>query len=149
MTRRDRVTVDLFEVPRPAAPVAGSMDYRPVITALVGQMLDAAARHAKDRYQVAAEVSRLAGKEVSKYMLDAYSAPSRDEYNIPAWLMPLLESVCETHDYSVWLAGVRGARLSVGADALAAELGRIDRQRDELASQARAIKGQLRRVRHG
>lgn len=147
MTRRDRVTVDLFEVPRPATPTPGSMDYRPVITALVGQMLDAAARNGKDRYAVAAEVSRMAGKEVSKYMLDAYSAPSRDEYNIPAWLMPLLEAVCETHEYSVWLAGVRGARLSIGRDALAAELGRIDRQRDELGAQAKAIKDQLRRCR--
>lgn len=147
MTRRDRVTLDIFDVPRPASPTPGSMDYRPVITALVGQMLDDAARSGKDRYQVAAEASRLAGKEVSKYMLDAYSAPSRDEYNIPAWLMPVLESVCHSHAYGAWLAEVRGARLSIGADALAAQLGRIDQQRDELAAQARLLKDQLRRVR--
>lgn len=147
MTRRDRVTVDLFEVPRPAPERAGSMDYRPVVTALVGSMLDEAARAGKDRYQVAAEASRLAGKEISKYMLDAYSAPSRDEYNVPAWLMPVLETVCHSHAYGIWCAEIRGARLSIGRDAVSAELGRVERQRDELAAQAKALRDQLKRVR--
>lgn len=144
MTRRDSRTADLFEVPRPVDPAPGGMEFRPLITAMVGQMLDAAARLGKDRFQVAAEVSRLVGREVSKYMLDAYSAPSREDYNAPAWLMPPLEAVSETWIYSRWLAEVRGGRLLVGRDALAAELGRIERQKDELARTERAIKEQLR-----
>lgn len=144
MVRRDSRTADLFDVPRPAAPVPGGMDYRPLITAMVGQMLDAAARLGKDRFQVAAEVSRLVGREVSKYMLDAYSAPSREDYNAPAWLMAPLEVVSESWTYSRWLAEVRGGRLLIGRDALAAELGRIERQKDELARTAQAIKEQLR-----
>lgn len=147
MTRRDSHTADLFAVPRPASPLPGSQDYRPVIAGMVGQMLDLAARIGKDRYAVAAEVSRLAGKEVSKYMLDAYSANSRDDYNVPAWLMPLIEAVCECHIYSSWLAGVRGGQLSIGRDALAAELGRVTRERDELTERQRALKDQLRRGR--
>jgi hypothetical protein len=147
MTRRDRVTVDLFEVPRPAAPIAASMDYRLVIAKMVHEMLDKAARAGKDRYAVAAEMSRLADKEISKYMLDAYSAPSRDEYNIPAWLMPLLEAACVSHLYSSWLAEIRGGCLMIGRDALAAELGRISSEKNELAERERAVKEQLRRVR--
>lgn len=147
MTRRDRETADLFfEVPRPAAPVPGSMDFRAVVTSLVGQMLGDAARNGKDRWAVAADVSRLAGKEVSKYMLDQYSAPSRDDYNIPAWLMPLLETACDSHAFSAWLAEVRGARLSIGRDAVAAELGRIARERDELKQRETALRDQLRRT---
>lgn len=150
MTRRDRQTGDLFfEVPRPAAPVPGSMDFRPVVTALVGQMLDHASKNGKDRWAVAADVSRLAGKEVSKNMLDAYSAPSREDYNVPAWLMPLLETACDSHLYTAWLADVRGARLSIGRDALAAELGRISRERDELTERQRALREQLRRTPNG
>lgn len=146
--RRDRQTGDLFfDVPRPAAPVPGSMDFRPVVTALVGQMLADAACGGKDRWAVAADVSRLAGKEVSKYMLDAYSAPCRDDYNIPAWLIPLLETACDSHAFSAWLAEVRGARLSIGRDAVAAELGRVSRERDDLAQREKALREQLRRSR--
>ncbi len=144
MTRRDTRTPDLFEVPHPASAVPGAMDFRPLITAMVGQMLDAAARLGKDRFQVAAEVSRLVGREVSKYMLDAYTAPSREDYNAPAWLIAPLEVVSETWIYSRWLAEVRGGRLLIGRDALAAELGRIERQKDELHRAERAIKEQLR-----
>lgn len=147
MTRRDRLTPDLFDVPRPAAPLPASMDYRPVVTGIVGQMLDAAHRLGKDRYAVAAEVSRLADKEVSKYMLDAYSAPSREEFNAPAWLMPLLEVACETYAYTAWLAGVRGAQLAIGRDALAAELGRVRQERDELAEREHQLRDRLRRMR--
>jgi len=41
---------------------------------------------------------------------------------------------------------VRGGRLYVGADALAAELGRIERQRDALHAQASTIKRRLKRA---
>lgn len=147
MTRRDLRTADLFEVPRPASPVPGSQDYRAVIAGLVGQMLDLASRAGKDRYAVAAEVSRLAGKEVSKYMLDAYTAASREEYNAPAWLVPLIEAVCDCHLYSSWLAEIRGGRLYIGRDSLVAELGRVERACEELADQRRALKDQLKRGR--
>lgn len=144
MARRDSSTLDLFEVPRPAAPLPGSMDYRAAVAHLLGEMLR---ESGKDRFTVAVEMSRLAGKDVSKYMLDGYTAESRDEFNIPAYLMPVAETVCQSHLYSNWLAVVRGGRMLIGRDALAAELGRIERQRDELASQARRLKDTLRRSR--
>ncbi|MEI7036478.1 hypothetical protein [Fulvimonas yonginensis] len=142
MRRRDSSTLDLFEVPRPVAPLPGSMDYRAVVAHLVGEMLR---ESGKDRWTVASDMSRLAGKEVSKYMLDGYTAESRDEFNIPAYLVPVAEVVCQSHLYSNWLASIRGGRMLIGRDALAAELGRIERQRDELATQARQLKDTLRR----
>ncbi|MEP7041891.1 MAG: hypothetical protein ABI843_02445 [Dokdonella sp.] len=145
MTRRVRENGDLFDVPRPAAQIPASMDYRPVLAGIVSQMLEQATTAGKDRYAVAAEMSRLAGKEISKYMLDAYSANSREEYNIPAWLMPLLEVACGSYLYSNWLAEVRGGRMMIGRDALAAELGRLERQKGELAREEKAIRERLRR----
>lgn len=145
--RRDGVTADLFETPQPAAPLPGSMDYRTFLAELLGEMLEGAKRNGKDRWQVAADVSRLAGREVSKYMLDAYTAPSRDEYNVPAWLMPLFEVACGSHAYTAWIANVRGGRFFLGSDALAAELGNVRRQKDELQDRERAIRDQLRRAR--
>ena len=144
--KRRAAMADLFDVPRPVAPLPGSMDFRGLVTGLVGEMLKHADRRGKDRWQVAADASRLAGREISKYMLDAYTAPSREEYNAPAWLIPVLEVACECHLYSAWIAEVRGGRFFVGQDALAAELGNVTRERDQLDARARALRDQLRRV---
>lgn len=144
MSRRDHTTGDLFAVPVPAAPLPGSMDFRATLSHLTGEMLRAAG---KDRHGIAATCSRLTGKDVSKYMLDGYTAESREEFNLPLWLVPALETACSAHDLSTWLAGVRGGRLLIGREALAAELGRITRQKQDLADQERALKDQIRRSR--
>lgn len=144
MSRRDVRTPDLFAVPQPVAPVPASMDFRATIAHQVAEMLAASG---VDRYEIAARASRLAGKDISKYMLDAYTACSREEFNLPAWLVPVIEAVCNDHRITAWLAGVGGGRLYLGADALAAELGGIEQQRDALQSRARALKDTLRRAR--
>lgn len=124
----------------PAMPLDGSMDYRPVVCGLTAKMLKG-----HDRHDVAAACSRLTGKDVSKYMLDSYCAESKEDFNPPAWLMPVIEVTTESWDYSTWLASVRGARLMIGRDALAAELGRIQREKDRLNQAERALKDQMRR----
>lgn len=142
MARRDDRTADLFlEVPRPAAPLPGAMDYRGLVCELIARMLDESGF--EDRFLAAAAISRLAGKEVSKYMLDAYTSPAREEYNAPAWLIPVIEAACRSHLYTAWIADVRGGRLYLGAEALKAELGRMEHARDEIAKQIRDMKRRL------
>lgn len=141
MSRSDEITPDLFAVPHAAAPIPGSMDYRHDVAHLLAAML---ATSGEDRYEIASRASRLAGKDVSKYMLDAYTAESREEFNIPLYLVPALETACASHKLTAWLAELRGGRLYVGADVLAAELGRIERQRQALQGQIRTIKQTLR-----
>lgn len=138
--RRDRHTGDLFPVPQAAAPVPASMDYRAQVSALVADMLRAADC---DRHDLAARCSRLTGTDVSKHMLDAYASEARDTFNLPFWFAPVLESACASHDISNWLAGIRGGRLLVGRDALMAELGKLERMRDEAASMIRGLKKQM------
>lgn len=138
MTRpRDPHTQDLFEVPAPAASLPGGMDYRTVVSGLVSQMLKGAEG---DRFKIAAEASRLAGKEVSKYMLDAYSSEARDEFNLPLYLVPALESACESHTLTNWLADTRGGRLLIGRDALNAELGKLERAKEDATKKIRELK---------
>lgn len=76
MARRskDTQTLDLFEVPRPAAPLPASMDHRATVAHLTAQLLKEADG---DRYAVAGVMSRLTGKEISKAMLDAYTSEAR------------------------------------------------------------------------
>ena len=143
MSRRDSLTPDLFEVPVAPAALPASMDHRATIAHLLGEMFVASGL---DRYEIAARASRYAGKDISKYMLDAYTAESREEFNPPLWLIPAVEAACDSHLLTSWLCTVRGGRLYVGADALAAELGRIERQRDALHAQASTIKRRLKRA---
>lgn len=135
--RRDPLTNDMFAVPAPAAPLPSSMDYRQEVAGLVAAVLKGADG---DRYEVAARMSRLSGREVSKYMLDAWSSESRDAYNLPFCAAPVFEAACHTHDLSNWLADKRGGRLLIGREALTAELGKLERLRDEASRHIKELK---------
>lgn len=134
---QDENTPDLFEVPQPAGHEPGSQDYRCEVSAKVGQVL----AHADgDRYEIAARMSRLAGRDVSKYMLDAWSAESREDHNIPFWAVPVLEAACETHELTRWLTEERGGRLLIGREALQAELGKLERMKEDAQRQIKELK---------
>jgi hypothetical protein len=141
--KRDVKTPDLFAVRAPA-PIAGTQDYRARVAELVSQMLKECG---VDRYEIAARMSRLAGREISKYMLDAWSAESREDHNLPFALAPVLEAACESHLLSAWLAEIRGGRLYVGRDAIAVQVGLLKHTRDELNEQIRELNEQLRGAR--
>ena len=118
----------LFDIPEPPSTLPGSQGHRVTVCHLVGEMLKATP---KDRWAIAGEMTRLCDREVSKHMLDAYAAEGREEFNIPAYLIPPLEIATECYAFTRWLAEIRGGRLLVGREALNGELGRLERQRDE------------------
>ncbi|MCY1208176.1 hypothetical protein D9M72_197940 [compost metagenome] len=134
---KDDRTLDLFEVPQPILAIPGQGNYSVQISELVGEMLKSTDL---DRYEVAARMSRLSGDDVSKAMLDAWSSPARTDHNLPFYRAALLEQVCASHLLTNWLVAQRGGRVAYGRDALLSELGRLERQRDESARQARDLK---------
>lgn len=134
---KDSRTLDMFEVPRPVAPLPASMNYGQEVAALVTEILK---NTDIDRFDVAARMSRLTGREVSKYMIDAWCSEARDAYNLPFYLAPALEAACNTHDLTNWLATVRGGRLLIGRETLTADLGKMERLKAELTQKIRDIK---------
>lgn len=144
--RADALTGDMFAIPRPAAQVPGSMDYRVPVTHLVGEMLKDAAAAGLDRYEVASRASRLAGRDVSKAMLDGYTAESREEFNVPLWLAPVLEVVCQSTVLGEWHGSVVGGQLLLGAAAIDAEIGRLESERFRAAEDLKALRELRRRV---
>lgn len=132
---RDDRTLELFDVPKPKLAVPGEGNYGAEVSLMVAALLKG-----QDRNQLAADMSRLSGDDVSKNMLDAWSSPARDGHNLPFYRVPLLEEVCQSHMLTDWLVALRGGRASYGRDALLAELGRQERNRDESARRAREIK---------
>ncbi|MHB9021337.1 MAG: hypothetical protein ACYC3A_05880 [Halothiobacillus sp.] len=128
---------DLFAVPVAALELPGMLDYRADVAHLVGELLRDAG---VDRLEVAARMSRLTGKEISKNMLDAYASDAREDHNLPLYLLPALEAVVQSHTLTAWLAEVRGGRLLIGREALNAELGKLERARDDAGKRIRQLK---------
>lgn len=134
---QDLFTGDLFEVPAPRAPLPGALDVGITLRQLLSNLLKGSPL---SRFEIAARMSELTGHEITKHQLDSWTAESREGWRFPLEYLPAFETSIETHDVTAWIADLRGARLSVGREALEAQLGRIGRMKDDLARQERALK---------
>jgi hypothetical protein len=134
---KDTQTLDIFEVPVPVVPAPGSGNYAAQVSELVGVVLKDCP---VDRYEVAAQMSRFSGDDVSKHMLDAWSSPARCDHNIPFYRIPLLEEVCQSHAFTDWIVHLRGGRVAYGREALAAEYGKRQQMMEKLKSDMKELK---------
>ena len=142
--RSDALTGELFsQIPNAVPAVPGAMDFRKPVAELVAGMLANAKR---DRYDVAARISRLCDHETSKALLDSYTAPSREECNLPLWKVPAIEIACNSRDVTEWLVAVHGGRVLWGEQVLQADLGQIESRIQHLMEQRRQVKEVLRRA---
>lgn len=133
----DLLTLDLFEVPVPVRPTPGALAVGPALRGLLSDLLK---RAPMSRHEVAARMSELTGDHISKHQLDSWTAESREGWRFPLEYLPAFEEAIHTHDVTAWVADLRGARLSVGREALEAQLGKVAQMRDELARQERQLK---------
>jgi hypothetical protein len=137
---RDPNTFDLFEAPRPEERRTDSMSFGGEVSGLVGEVLDGTP---DSRHQIAAEMTRLSGRTVSKHMLDAYASEARDTFNIPFYLVPALEAATDSTKLSAWLAEKRGGRLYVGREVISAEIGKAEEIRDQANREIKRLKKML------
>lgn len=130
----------MFAIPAPATPCGGGLEIGVRLRHLLAELLKACPH---TRYQVAARMSELLGAEVSKHQLDSWTADSRDGWRFPLEYLPAFEVAVETHAVTAWLADLRGATLLVGKEALLAELGRVERAKQDLLGREKALKRML------
>lgn len=138
---RDTATLELFDIPRAPAPVGGSLDYATELRCVLSEALKLTPR---SRHEVAARMSELTGQDISKSMLDAWTAESKSLWRFPFEYAAAFENACETTCLQELLGRKRGSRILVGEDALVAEMGRIQKAKDELAHRERALKERWR-----
>lgn len=136
-TARDLQTLDLFEVPTPRNPLPGALDVGLPVRHMLSEMLKASAL---SRFEIAARMSELLGHEVSKHQLDAWTAESREGWRFPLEYLPALEVALETHQITTWLADLRGCKVLVGKEALDAEIGKLERLKEDAARRIRQLK---------
>lgn len=133
----DTATIDLFDIPVPASAAYGALDVGMRLRNLLSDLLKASP---VSRHQVAARMAELTGHDISKHQLDSWTAESREGWRFPLEYLPALETALETHAITAWLADLRGCKVLVGKDALLAELGKVERMKQELANKERALK---------
>lgn len=139
MKRRpaDHRTIDLFAMPV-ASQAPGSLAG---LKARIAHQLSATIRDSgMDRYAIAARMSALLGEDVPKVMLDAYTAESREDQNIPAHR--LLALILATGDFVALdaLAQTIGCRVLAGDDVELAAITEAEAQRAALDQHIREMK---------
>ncbi len=136
MQKRDIYSLDLFE-DMPPAPVStpGGLSCRAEIASV---MSDALKNH--DRFDVAANMSKLLGREISKHMLDAYTAESREDHIPPLDTAIAFDRAVGSSALTELCARKVGAKLVFGKEAMDSKLGQLERMRDEAARQIKKIK---------
>jgi hypothetical protein len=139
--------LNLFEAPVACSPEHGALAGS---KAQIAHLLSAAIRESGfDRYQIAAGMSKLLGEDVSKLMLDAYTAESREDQNIPAHRLLAFIVVTDAFGGFDKLLQKIGCRLLVGEDIQLAALAKLEASRTSLDRQIKALKRQIRGDRHG
>lgn len=133
----DPLTLDLFEVPVARTPLPGALDVGLAVRHLISELLKASPRN---RYEIAARMSELLGHEITKHQLDSWTAESREGWRFPLEYLPAFEVAVETHQVTTWLADLRGCKVLVGKEALDAEIGKLERLKEEAARKIKQLK---------
>lgn len=137
---RDTLTADMFApyvAPTPRAALPGALGFGAILRWLLSDAIKASPL---SREEIAAHMSVLTGQEITVHMINAWTAGSREGWRFPLEYTPAFEVATETHSITAWLADVRGGQLLVGRDAINAELGRLERVRDEAARRIKNLK---------
>jgi hypothetical protein len=124
----------------PRNPMPGALAVGSTLRGLISDLLKASTL---SRFEVASRMSDLTGQEITKHQLDAWTAESREAWRFPLEYLPALEVALETHVLTAWLAGLRGCKVLVGKEALDAEIGKLDRLREDAAKRIRQLKAAM------
>lgn len=114
-----------FEVPAAPRHDAGGLDIALAVRETLTDMLGAATVQGQDRHEVAARVSRLSNHEISKHMLDRYTAPSADGWRFPLEALPALTQATGDYRLLELVAEKCGCKVYRGEEALLAEIGAL------------------------
>lgn len=118
----NQVELSFFDVPPPLDPLPGSHDISVGVRECLAEVLALSRAKGGDRYAVAAEVSRLSGRDMTKNMLDRYTAADEDK-RFPLEALPAL--VCATGDFRLLelVAQACGCKVLRGEEAWVTEVG--------------------------
>lgn len=101
-------------------------------TRLERALSEAIRKSGLSRWEVAGRMSHLLGQEVTKFMLDAWTAESKDGHRFPASFLPAFCAATGCHEPLRLLAEAAGVFCLPGPEALRAEIQRLDEESKRL-----------------
>jgi hypothetical protein len=140
----DTLTGDLFAtiaaIPQAHPHTPGAWRFRGEIAHVMGEAIKGC--H-KDRYQIAADMSRLLGREVSVNTLDKYTSEASEDHLPNLETAIAFDAATEGTALASLHASKLGCRVLPGRDLLLADLGRLQQMKGDIANQEKAIKKAL------
>lgn len=138
---RDSLTADLFDIPRAAPALPGSINYSREIAATMGAALKECPA---DRIEVAARMTRLMGREITLSMINVYSAESHIDHNISLERAIAFDVATQSQALLKFYAVKTGCSVLVGEDALLAEWGMVQQAKAEIAEREKHLKERMK-----
>jgi hypothetical protein len=124
-------------------PPSGTPGSFSISAHLKGLLSEGIRQSGMSRYEVAAKISELLGWELSKAMLDAYTAESKDGHRVPAEILPAFSFVTGYYEPLRMLCETAGGQFLGGEHTVYAEMARVHKQIEDLKARERVLKGRL------
>ncbi len=135
---QDKKTLDMFDgIPKAHPMTAGAWRFRTEIALVMGEAIR---KCSKDRYQIAADMSRLLAREISINTLDKYTSEASEDHIPNLETAIAFDAATEQTALASLFASKLGCRVLPGKDSLLAELGRLQQMKGDIANQEKAIK---------
>lgn len=111
------------------------------IDAAVREMVsDGLKKTTLSRYQVAAAMSRLLGREITKSQIDSWSAESKQSHRLSVVYLPAFIEATGDKEILRLICDKAGGYFIEGDDALKLELGKIQEEKKDLQKKERTIR---------
>jgi hypothetical protein len=116
--------------------VGGSFNIHPQIKSIITQTLKGCSL---SRYQVAAGMSELLGTEITKFMLDTWTAESKEDHRFPLEFAPAFCRAAGDYTLIRFVCEQAGCYLIEGEDILLTEKGRLQKMKKEIQAAERRL----------
>lgn len=113
---------------RPMAPMSGPHFASAIRESIADALAYAKEYGASDRYAVATEMSRITGRDITKNMLDRYTAPSAEDWRFPLEALPALILTTGDTRLVTLIAEACGSKAMPGEATAVAELVTLELQ---------------------
>jgi len=116
----------------PADSAPGSLNVQYQLQGIISECIK---RCTLSRWEIAGRMSALVNQEISKYMLDTYTAESKDYHRFPAEFLPAFCRAVGSYEPLRFLAEKAGVFVLPGQEALRAEIKKIEEDIRKLQKQ--------------
>lgn len=149
-TARENRTLALgLGLPEAGQPAPGSVNLQIEMCNLLSTMIASGIANGRirSRHDLAARMSELTGEEITKSMLDSWTAESKDRHRFPYEYAPAFEIALDNDRLQELYIRKGGRRTHVGREAAFVELGELQAEEDRIAHRKKELRKELRNKR--